>query len=114
MCMPTFLYQELQECLGSRAEEFDLLVWVTKRDAQRALEGDVTTDAVTWWREAFRAELAARGWTKPKKYRAANSAPPMTPIKSTAGITWPCPHDPPCVSTWYCGKRQLQEQKKLK
>ncbi len=53
----------------------DLLAWYPKRDAARRLEGVVIEDPLTWWREAFIAEIRFRGWSSPAKPRPRPDAP---------------------------------------
>ncbi len=66
LCVPHWLNEQFSEQLGAKASEFDLLLWYVERDKRRKLEGTVTEEPLTFWREEFRTELAFRGWLKPK------------------------------------------------
>lgn len=80
LCVPHFLHEQFEEQLGPKAQEFDLLAWYPKRDAQRKREMIVIEEPLTWWREALRAEMAFRGWIQPQKRK---ELPPQVPIRET-------------------------------
>jgi hypothetical protein len=110
LCVPMFLHEEFNGQLGTRAGEFDLLSWYPKRDSDRQFEQIVVEEPLTWWREAFRAELRARGWVKPR--------PAVTPAKPSYHPmvlgAWRCPHTPRCANTTACIAQYLQEQRALR
>jgi hypothetical protein len=107
LCLPHFLYDEFQSCLGPKAEEFDLLVWVTKQDAQFFKDFGLIAEPLTAWREAFRAELMARGWFTPTRQK-----PPLTRLMPSAAprvVEETCPHTPPCHHAMACDVKQRIE-----
>lgn len=113
LCVPHFLFDEFQQCLGPRAEEFDLLSWMVNRDKMREHEQGVVEEPLTWWRDAFKAELRARGWTSPKPKPspiAPRTVSPAAPRVTPQGYRYPCFHSPPCPNTWSCCQRQREDQ----
>jgi len=106
-CVPSWLHEQFVEQLGDKADAFDVCAWYVTRDRQRGDEQTVVAEPLGWWRNAFAAELRARGYLSPRPRR--QTVPPAS-HRSPTGIVYPCPHGPSCASTWACGQRQLREQ----
>jgi len=104
LCLPAFLYDEFQTMLGPKASEFDLLTWVIAQDKHFAEEYGVIDEPLTVWRGAFRAELAAKGWTTPRQrpVTAGNGSSGFQPIAPA------CPHNPRCDSPRLCLQNRVQ------
>lgn len=88
LCVPHFLHEQFAEQLGPRVNEFDLLAWYPRRDAQRKLEMIVIEEPLTWWRDAFKAELGARGWIQPRKPKPEDRTPVQTERLSRLSATF--------------------------
>lgn len=104
LCLPSFLYDEFQSILGPHAEEFDVLTWCVNQDKAFALDYGIIEEPLSAWRDAFRVELAVKGWSKPPVRTKARYAVTPDPISTPNGSHYvtPCPHPRHCVNTRAC------------
>ena len=70
------------------------------------MEYGVIAEPLTAWREAFKAEIASRGWYTPKK-RTSNAPQRTEPdmkrfSNESSRYIVPCPHPHPCLNTRAC------------
>ena len=111
LCIPLKLQEQLEAMLGDKAKDFDLLAFYRAADAERLRNRWVIDGVWQFIFEAFRAEMRARGWTQPRpRYQEHRPAQFGLTKVSAKGIHYPCPHAPPCISMWACGKKQLTER----
>ena len=108
LCIPRALEEQLEAMLGARAPEFDFQRFYEQADTERLRNRWVIDSVWQFIREAFKVEMALRGWSQPRP-RYGHSGQSVVK-QGTLGIVTPCPHAPSCPTTWACGKKQLAER----
>ena len=114
LCIPLKLQEQLEAMLGDKVKDFDLPAFYRQADAERVRNRWVIDGVWQFILEAFRAEMRARGWSRPQlpagyTLRRRDGWQELQKV-TPRGIHYPCPHAPPCISTWACGKKQLTER----
>ena len=110
LCIPLKLQEQLEAMLGEKVKDFDLPAFYRAADAERVRNRWVIDGVWQFILEAFRAEMRARGWSTPRWQRTPKAPPEEFSRVTPKGVRYPCPHAPPCISTWACGKKQLTER----